>query len=327
MDILGQQSDETLTAVFLALCVLGASVLLGLVIMLAREGRIRSRYLGALAVVCSIGLLAMLITDWPSEVLARFWADHSVVAGVLSTVLMLGIGFLVFEVRDVNAQEALDNSLTAAGFGGLVDHVVDVEVAMALVAAGSPPDHLWRRKRSKTDRPLRWLRTSRSQLARSTAGGPAPTDPRSRIDSEWPLSGKAEPWRIELVNQCVRRLLAGIRDWAPVVGRSRSGVNALITFAELRNRLLEIETCLRNGDFVAADELVRDVRRRCRVLAYTLEQSSGAKPHRAAVLQTLEPFGSTPHTPAGRAARLFRNDWVVQLESAEADLQKQTERA
>ena len=72
-------------------------------------------------------------------------------------------------------------------------------------------------------------------------------------------------------------------------------MNALITFAELRNRLLEIETCLRNGDFVAADELVRDVRRRCRLLAYTLEQSSGAKPHRAAVLQTLEPFGSTPH--------------------------------
>ena len=158
VDILGQQSGETLTAVFLALCVLGASVLLGLVIMLAREGRIQSKYLGALAVVCSIGLLGMLITDWPSEVLARFWADHSVVAGVLSTVLMLGIGFLVFEVRDVNAQEALDNSLTAAGFGGLVDYVVDVEVAMALVAAGSPPDHLWRRKRSKTDRPLRWLR-------------------------------------------------------------------------------------------------------------------------------------------------------------------------
>lgn len=296
------------------------SVGFALVAFMAREGRVSSGFLAMLAAVCSVGLLVMLVTDWPWEVLADFWADHSVLAGVLSTVLLLGIGFLVFEVWDVHEQEELDASLTAAGMGGMVDHVVEVEVALALLLADEPPDaHGWPGWQDK-GRPLRWLRENRERLMRGEDGGPGPDDPRrwsSRLSAEDP----SDPaWRVELADQCVRRLLAAIRDWTPVMGRSRTGVQALIRIAELRNGLMRLEDALGRGGGDSASALVAELRWTCRELAFALECASGAPAQRGEVLQTAGGLDGVASRPSTLARRWVRNDWERQLAEASAGL-------
>lgn len=304
--------------VLLGVAVLAVALGVAMVVFLAREGRISSRVLQLMAGVCSAGLLAMLLTDWPSEVLAKFWADHSVVAGVLSTVLLVGIGFLVFEVRDARQQEELDRSLTAAGLGGLVDHVVDVEVAMALAFGDGPPDaygwHGWEMQQ----RPLRWLREGRDRLERD-GKGVGSTDPRGWAPPASPDIDLQGQWTRELIDQAVRRLLAAIRDWAPVTGRSRNGVRALISLAEIRNDLMTLDVAVQRQDSAAVAALVRDVRRRCRVLAHTFESASGTAEPRAEVLMTIDPLGVVD-SRISSWRDLLRSDWELQLEKSEAAL-------
>jgi hypothetical protein len=304
----------------LAGAIFGLAVFVGGVVFLARERRLSSRDLRLLATGCALALIAMLVTDWPWEILAEFWAEHSVLAGVLSTILLVGIGFLAFEVREVAEQEDLDRSLTAAGMGGLVDHVVDVEVAMALLCSADPPDGYgwtgWKEPR----RPLRWLREHRLRLSRSHGGGPGPEDPRGWDVAMSPSADSS--WRIELVDQSVRRLLAAIRDWSPVVGRSRNGMQALISMSELRNTLMDLERRLRTSpDDVAVDRLVCEVRLRCRVLAHALESSSGAPDPRPEVLLSLFPLEGRPGASHKRRGWL-RHDWQVQLDDSEQLLRR-----
>jgi hypothetical protein len=304
--------------ILLGLAILAVALAIAVVVFLAREGRISSRVLQVMAGLCSVGLLAMLLTDWPSEVLAEFWADHSVVAGVLSTVLLVGIGFLVFEVRDVRQQEDLDRSLTAAGLGGLVDHVVDVEVAMALAFHDVPPDVNGWDKWDRQQRPLRWLREGRHRLERAD-GEIGPEDPR-RWGPPGDLTLRGDTlWRRELIDQAVRRILAAIRDWAPVTGRSRNGVQALISLAEIRNDLMRLDRAVGQGDRAGAATLVLSIRRRCRVLAHMFECASGVSEPRAEVLTTMHPLGGAePRQTSWRD--LLRNDWEVQLERSETIL-------
>jgi hypothetical protein len=103
------------------------------VVLLARRGQLGPVVLTALSVLCAIVLLAMLITDWPTEALSEFWRDHSVISATASAVLLVGVGFLAFEAVDVHKQELINSNLTAAGLGGLVDILVDIEVALSLV--------------------------------------------------------------------------------------------------------------------------------------------------------------------------------------------------
>ena len=298
----------------LAGTIFGLAIFVGVVVFLAREGRLSSRDLRLLAVGCSLALIGMLVTDWPWEVLAKFWAEHSVLAGVLSTILLVGIGFLAFEVREVREQEDLDQSLTAAGLGGLVDHVVDVEVVMALLCSAQPPDaHGWGGW-VEPKRPLRWLREHRARLAGTESGHPGPEDPRGWDVMLAPSDDSA--WRMELADQSVRRLLAAIRDWSPVVARSRNGVRALITIAELRNTLMQLERCLEAGAHENAEDLVQLIRFRCRVMAHALERGSGASTPRPEVLTTMHPLRHSSGRPQGRR-RWLRNEWEVQLEQAE----------
>lgn len=148
----------------LALLVFGVSAGISLLVFLAREQRIPTWLVRTLACASATALLAMLLTDWPSESLAGFWADHSVLAGVLSTVLLVAVVFLAFEDSERRRQEQLDESVTAAGLGGLVDHVVDSEIALALLSRERAPSEWgW----NSEGRPLRWVRAIRDQCRRS----------------------------------------------------------------------------------------------------------------------------------------------------------------
>lgn len=165
-----------------------------IVVWLAHQGRLSSLTLGALAGACFVGLVAMVVTDWPLEVLAPFWRDHSVLSAVVSTMLLVGVGFLAFEARDAQRQAALDESVTSAGLGGLVDHVVDVEIVLALVGSPHPPSDTTWPGWQVPGRPLGWLRSDRVRLGRLDDGGPSLFDPRAGAPEQitatrWPRGG------------------------------------------------------------------------------------------------------------------------------------------
>jgi hypothetical protein len=131
---------------------------------------------------------------------------------------------------------------------------------------------------------------------------------------------------MELVDQSVRRLLAAIRDWSPVAGRSKNGVQALISMSELRNTLMDLERQLREPTAdVGVHELVQQVRFRCRVLAHALESGSGAPDPRPEVLLTLSPHEEASST-GPKSRRWLRHDWQVQLDES-AQLLKEEDSA
>ena len=278
----------------------GAAAILGLTAALETGRRMSRGLLWSIAAACGLALLAMVVTDWPLEVLSAFWAGHSVVSAVVSTLLLAGTAFLAFQAHDKQVQSKLDSSVTAAGMGGIVDHVVDIEVALALAMAEHQPDEQTWGQWSRPGRTMAWLRESREHLFRE-AGRPKPSDPRVQplwqcpSDLRGRLSGTIShssddvDWRLELLDQCVRRVMNGFRNWATVLGRSRNGQEVLVDLGDLRIGILEAAEFLRN-DAPAAFEQITRLRRECRVLALALENGSRSKPERAEVLKTLDPY-------------------------------------
>ena len=206
----------------------------------ARKQQLTARSAALFAGACAVLLLMLIatdwpLTDWPTPEINAFWDEHGVLSGTVQSVLLFGVGLLSYEAGQLRAQERLDESVTAAGLGGIVDHVVDVEVGLAFLSSPQPPDaHGWVWSPGK---PLQWLRQGRDRLSRSAPDRTG--DPRT-----WPatLPETDEPgWRKELVDQCIRRLLVVIRDWTPVIATSRNGTRVLVAVAELRKDLVELE--------------------------------------------------------------------------------------
>lgn len=272
------------------------------------------------AVVCAVLLMFQIatdwpLTDWPTPAVNSFWDEHGVVSGTLHSILLFGVGLLSYEAGQLRAQERLDESVTAAGLGGIVDHLVDVEVGLALLSSATSPDqHGW--PDWGTGRPLEWLRRHRDRLSRDRE--PRDTDPRT-----WPVALPAlEPgadWRHLLVDQCIRRLLVAIRDWAPIITTSRNGTRVLVALAELRKDLVELDAALATNPSVAQPLLV-SLRARARLLAYFLELKSGAVPMRPEVLDGFAPLDATPGAlewAADSSGReLFGAEWTKDLTHA-----------
>ena len=295
-------AEGLLTALVVALALAIAGV-----IQLARNGSLSRRQMAALALLCAAGLLFMLITDWPTGLMAVFWAEHSVLSATLSSVLLVGLGFLVWERADQERQDALASGLSGAGFGAIVDHVIDVEVTLSLLSNPDPPQVAgW----DEPGRPLRWLRAHRDHL---TTGD----DPRSvpvRIPSD------EHDWRVELLDQAVRRTLGAMRDWSPLIDGSELGTTALLALSDIRKDCMELSSRLGRG---LADErsiqILTTLRQRVRVLAYFFESFSGANPLRKEVRRSLDPL--PPIGPSftwaadSGSARFFNHHWRRALAS------------
>lgn len=234
-----------------------------------------------LALLCGALLVIMLLTDWPSSLLAEFWASHSVLSAVLNTLLLVGVGFLAFEAVDAANQERLDTGVTSAGMGGVVDHVVDVEIALAMSCGDSAPDSIWPTWREGP--PLRWLRDNRDRFSAMPDGRPCGTDPRRVSVDDCHADLDAE-WRRLLVDQSIRRITGGLRNWAPVLSRSRSGQEVLVDFQTLRIGLLNVEKAVVEGDAEAALSNLRALRTSCREIALALELGSGSPSIRREIL-------------------------------------------
>lgn len=274
------------------------AVLLGGIVWLLREGHVPARWVSALSALCGAGLLLMLITDWPTDSLNLFWADHSVLAGIGSTLLLVGVPYLLWESSESKQQERLAAGLSGAGLGGIVDHVVDTEIALALLSREASPDGvLW----DAPDKPLKWLRGMRDQLRRLDTGRPGESDPRALPVY---LPNEENGWRITLTDQALRRLLAAMRDWSPLVGRSNDGTTALIVLSEIRKDLMELAYELEERRTANAEVLIVSLRQRLRILAYFFEDLSrnstgndteqADTPFRAEVLRSLWPLPLPP---------------------------------
>lgn len=284
-----------------------------------RNQRLTAGAATVLATGCAVLLMVQVATDWPltewpTPSINRFWDTHGVVSSTLTTVLLLGVGLLSYEAGQLRAQERLDESVTAAGLGGIVDHLVDVEVGLALLSSPTPPDtHGWPRWR--TGRPLHWLRDHRDRLRRDRPAD----DPRSAAPTISETDGADDGWRAAVIDQCIRRLLVAIRDWSPVITTSRNGTRVLVALAELRKDLVELEARLAD-DPRTAEALLLSLRARARLLAYFLELKSGADPMRPEVLDRFAPLDVTAESlewaadPSGRD--LFGAEWTRDLAAA-----------
>jgi hypothetical protein len=284
----------------------------------ARKQQLTARSAAWLAGGCAVLLLLLIatdwpLTDWPTTEINQFWDEHSVVTGTLHSILLLGVGLLSYESGQLREQERLDESVTAAGLGGIVDHLVDAEVGLAFLSSPEPPDaHGWTWAPGK---PLQWLRQGRARLHRDAPDRTG--DPRTWVVALPPTDNPE--WRKELVDQCIRRLLVALRDWTPLIATSRNGTRVLVAIAELRKDLVELEAHLGDDPAVVEPMLV-SLRARARLLAHFLELKSGAAPLRPEVLDRFDPLPVTPESvewaadPSGRD--LFGAEWTKDLQAA-----------
>ena len=110
----------------------------------ARKQQLTARSAALFAGACAVLLMVLIatdwpLTDWPTTAINEFWDEHGVLSGTVQSVLLFGVGLLSYESGQLRAQERLDESVTAAGLGGIVDHVVDVEVGLAFLSLPRPP--------------------------------------------------------------------------------------------------------------------------------------------------------------------------------------------
>ncbi|HNO39916.1 MAG TPA: hypothetical protein PKL71_05835, partial [Marmoricola sp.] len=209
---------------------------------------------------------------------------------------LVGVVFLVYERSEQRRQDELAWGLSGAGAGGIVDHIVDVEVALALLAApGDPaaeePTHwaTWQ----QPGKPLRWLREGRPEILCS------PTDPQ-RDPRRYAITPETQlvPWGRELIDQAIRRLLAAMRDWTPLIGASQEGTAALLLLSRVRTELMRLHEMYPSDSTEAppkqvaheARMLATNLRIQTRILALAFEQWSGAEQPRREVMETTTPL-------------------------------------
>lgn len=265
----------------LSMIVVAVAVVIGVL-----AGRVRNQRVGKTvalipAACCLIALLAMVLSDWPLETLDVFWAEHSVLAGLLSSMLPLATAFFLYEYGAIRHEEQLAEGLTGAGFGGIVDSLIDLEVAVALYGSGTKPEACsdkWSEWKSET-KPLRWLRADRHLLAAEK------TDPRRlALAAEIESDG----WGGVLLDQATRKVVATMRDWTPLISKSTEGTEALLALSHIRQALMH----LRSGNGGSAE--IENLRLRLRLLARYCEDRSKAPDPRPELRKDLGGLSNQP---------------------------------
>lgn len=270
---------------------IGVVLAAALYVVIARTAR-RQRWnrtvLLGLSVLSGAGLVAMVVTDWPGEQLARFWADHSILAAVVSTLLLISVGYLAFEAGESAEQAKLNRSVTSAGLSGMVDHLVDIDIALSMITNQQLlPEY------ERDGKPLRWVRPVRERLQ---ADGYAAAGKTAKAGSPGPP--EAIVWQHDAVDQCIRRIIAGMRDWAALVSLSEDGRTVLKEFGEVRLELMQVQAEFGERRFDEVDRHVTMLRKRLQVIALGLEYISSSTYTRPG----LDNFMAGAHSPSDVAS-------------------------
>lgn len=230
------------------------------------------------AATLSLVLFIMLnLSDWPAGFLSGFWRDHPIVGASLGTVLLIAVGYFAFDSHDRRLQKQLDDNVAATARSGLVDYLVDIDVALSLLAADrSVINRMWP-EWAGAGKPLRWLRLKRESTLTTRDFQPSRSDPRSLTKG---AAVTAELWRRALLDQMVRRIMGGVRDWGPILSRSRAGQQDLVDLGRLRLDLLALNDLLADGVKEVDLAPFEALQRRARLLAWKFESESGASHQR-----------------------------------------------
>lgn len=281
-------------AVWVFVLLVSAAVL----VILSRRSEHHRAVLWVGAGVCLVLFLILNVSDWPVGFLAAFWRDHPVVSASAGALLLVAIGYFGFEGHERLLQAERDNrerldqaerdsKVAAVARTGLVDHLVDLDAALSLVLGprealeGAWPG--W----NDAGRPLRWLRHRRALRLDTVGGNPGEADPRAIVRPE---VIDTAAWRVDIVDQMVRRLMGGIKEWGRVLAASREGQDDLMALGGLRFKLLQLEDELTEAPG-AAIARADGLRLECRALAWSFEARSNApRPRRELIC----PAGERP---------------------------------
>ena len=118
-------------------------------------------------------------------------------------------------------------------------------------------------------KPLRWVRPVRERL--QAAGATSGWKP---AEADSPGPPEAIGWQHDVVDQCIRRTIAGMRDWAALVSISEDGRTVLKEFGEVRLELMRVQTKFVNHRFDEVDDQVTKLRKRLQIMALGLEYIS-----------------------------------------------------
>lgn len=255
--------------------VVGWAVLVLVILVFLSLGR-RAAWVGyrvklLLAALCVVALVVIVATDWPSEALNTFWAEHSVLSALVTTVLLFGAGFVAYDIGNARRQEELDDSITASGLGGMVETLADIDFALSALLAGENVEA----RRDPQGKPLRWVRVWREEIEHDHLE----VRPLFQVRDLAELAA-SDSWRVAVegtISECLRRLSGGVRDWAPLLTTTRDGTESLVRVARIRSGLMALEQLSTDASSLAGAQRLWDVNRaECRVLALGFEIASGA---------------------------------------------------
>lgn len=211
-------------------------------------------------IVCLVLFVLINVSDWPGGFLNQFWTDHAIVGATVGTLLLAATVFLIYRYRDQQQQDLVDESIVDAGRTALVDRLVEVDVALSLLCAPTEPA-LCRNVRRKASHGLEWLEQHRDEAGILVDISWADAHPRVRVHAQ---HEHVDGWRLPLLDETVRRVADGVREWGPILMRSRAGERDLVAFANVRLVLVHLDQEAQHGaplDLRAAHDLQRVVRR------------------------------------------------------------------
>lgn len=200
--------------------------------------------------------------------LGRVWSTHTVWAALVSQALVLGGFFTVWRWRRDQVEAERAKTLSASGMAGIVDHLIDVELCLALAMQpdAEKPDIIHRDKTS--------LRAFRDDIA-------ARRLPDIRIQPVKKAARTTQQdlaWRNDYVDLAVRRVVKGLSTWLALIDRSAPGTAVAGVIAEIRRDLMALRGKLSTGTDNGWVEQAGSIRYKVRLLVLFLERASNTDP-------------------------------------------------
>lgn len=216
---------------------------------LARRGSLYPRRTATVALL-SVFFLGITVSDWPTEILAGFWRDHSMTGTMISGVVLMAIGyFLVEEWIRLADRRRWENVGRVAALGVARIPLYQQRLMWTALYGGVVTP----------DRDFRF--DDYSQWASTFVFGAEPENVEVNHPAEKQLSLLYDDptWRVA-VAAGMRELLFGTREliarWAPVLAVSHGGVQLLHDLADEVERINWLHKTLREPSHSTVEQFI-----------------------------------------------------------------------